>query len=142
MSNSRLTGVLPVFLLVLTLLISAGCTTKISDRTVNRITTTAANVRHAEKNALFIDARPSAAYQREHIAGAVNIRLGELSYVSRDQRLVGRSPLIVYGENPGSATAIALAKRLLELEYEGVEYYEPGISGWRSAGLPLDRGDE
>lgn len=137
MSNSRLTGVLLVFSLALTLLAPAGCTTKISDRAVSRITTTTANVRHAQKNALFIDARPRAAYERGHIAGAVNIRLGEISQVTRDRRLVGRAPLIVYGENPGSATAIALAKRLLELEYEGVEYYEPGFAGWRSAGLPV-----
>jgi len=123
----------------LLLLAGTGCTTKISDRAVTRVTTTEASRHQEREQSLFIDARPSAAYRREHIAGAVNIRLGDIPYARRDSRLVGRSPLIVYGEDPGSATALALAKRLLELDYEGVQFFEPGIAGWRAAGLPVVR---
>jgi len=118
---------------------TGGCSPTISDRTVTRIETTLATQRQAQESALFIDARPAAAYQSGHIPGAINLRLGELSYTGRDPRLTGRSPLIVYGQNPGSATALALAKRMMELKYSGVEYFEPGIEGWRRAGLPVER---
>ena len=117
----------------------SACSTTMSDRAVARINTTDAARRHGDKSALFIDARPEAAYNRGHIPGAINIRLGELSYTDRDARLLGRSPLIVYGENPSSATALALAKRMMDLEYENIIYYEPGFTGWRSAGLPIER---
>jgi rhodanese-related sulfurtransferase len=116
----------------------SGCSTKISDRAVARISTSDAGNRHGRGQALFIDARPAPDFDRGHIAGAVNLRLGDLSYTQRDPRLTGRSPLIVYGENPGSASALALAKRMLDLEYEGVEYFEPGYQGWRGAGLPVE----
>jgi len=117
----------------------SGCTTKISDSVITRISTTEASKRQGAGKALFIDTRPGPDFTRGHIPGAINLRLGDISYTDRDPRLTDRSPLIVYGENPGSATAMAMAKRLLELEYEGVAFYEPGFAGWRSAGLPVDR---
>jgi rhodanese-related sulfurtransferase len=120
----------------------SGCSTKISDSVVNRITTTEAIRRHDGEKTLFIDARPKSAYQRGHIAGAISLRLGELSYTDRDTRLMTHSPLVVYGENPGSAPALALAKRLLEMDYKDIEYYEPGLSGWRAAGLPIERAED
>lgn len=115
-----------------------GCGSTISDRVVTRIELTQATRRFGARQALFIDARPGEDYQQGHIRGAINLRLGDLSFTQRDSRLSGRSPLIVYGQDPGSATAVALAKRLLELEYEGVEYFEPGYAAWRSAGLPTE----
>ena len=138
MINRQRFGVGLVFLALWALPGLSGCTTKISDRAVVRISMTEATRRHGREQALFIDARPGPEYARGHIAGAINLRLGDLSYTRRDPRLTGRSPLIVYGEDPGSATALALAKRLLELEYEGVEYFEPGFLGWRGAGLPVE----
>lgn len=138
MINRQRIGVVLVLLALWSLPGLSGCSTKISDRAVVRISTTEASKRHGRGQALFIDARPASDYDRAHIVGAVNLRLGDLSFTRRDSRLSGRSPLIVYGENPGSASALALAKRLLDLEYEGVEYFEPGFLGWRGAGLPVE----
>lgn len=139
MSKMPRFAALSVLLALLTTLGHAGCSTKINDRVVTKITTTVASRHHGGESALFIDARPASEFSQGHIAGAINVRLGDFSYTHRDPRLRGRSPLIVYGENPGSASALALAKRLLELEYERVEYYEPGFQGWLGAGLPVER---
>ncbi len=141
MSNSKPRVAWIALVVLTTPLLTTGCSVKISDRVVNRITTTEASARHSREDPIFIDARPAPAFNRGHIAGAINIRLGDLSRIDRDQRIVGRTPKVVYGENPGSATAIALAKQLMEMDYEGVEFFEPGFSGWRSAGLPIERGE-
>ena len=139
MDNMQRFGVGLVMLSLSALPVMSGCSTTISDRIVTLLTTTEASQRHGAAKALFIDARPRPAYERGHIEGAINLRLGELSYIDRDPRLTDRSPLIVYGENPGSASALALAKRLMEMKYAGVVYYKPGFAGWRSAGLPVER---
>jgi rhodanese-related sulfurtransferase len=119
-------------------LFATGCATKVSDSVVSRITTTDATRLHSGKKSLFIDARPSTAYGRGHITGAINMRFADLSYSEQDPELTSRSTLVVYGENPGSPTALALAKRLISLKYKGVVYYEPGLDGWRNAGLPIE----
>ena len=133
--------VLSITTLSLTL-VTAGCTTKINDGVVGRATTTDATRYHNGKKTLFIDARPSTAYNREHITGAINMRIGDLTYTEQDPVLTSHSTLVIYGENPGSPSALALAKRLIGLNYKGVVYYEPGLDGWRNAGLPTVRQGE
>ena len=88
---------------------------------------------------VLIDARPPTEYSRSHIPRAISVDLADLDGRRvNDPRFAPFETRVVYGRDPGSAIARAVAKRLLALGYEGVRLYQPGIEGWARAGLPLE----
>jgi len=137
-------GVLGFLFLSAAVLTTSGCQTALSDETVIRIDSSAISARMNDPNeaqrTLLIDVRPAEAYQREHVPGAVNIRLAELVRGEHRVTLANYKPLIVYGQNPASASAMAMAKTLISRGHKDVRLFEGGIEAWRSAGLTLDQG--
>ena len=93
------------------------------------------------KGVLVMDTRPEDAFAAGHIPGARNLRLRDISGERRDPRLESYKTIIVYADNPGSASAIAMTKRLLSLDYTDVRLMEEGFEGWSSRGLPVERSD-
>jgi len=147
MSKNRLHGNLGVTcattMLIATILVGAGCSSsRIDDSVVRQIDDQGAvkAFNAKRKNAIFVDARPDAAYAQGHVPGAVNIRLEHL----RDARIVNRlreaPAIIVYGQNPGTASAMALAKRLLAMGMANVELFDAGMDAWRHMGGRIVRG--
>lgn len=117
-----------------------GCSKQITDRSVDRLNTEQASVFHrSARSTIFVDARPADQFAAGHIPGAVNRRLGEVSSSAMDPDLARYRRIVVYGDNPGSAAAIALAKRLFEAGHSEVVFYEPGFEAWKAAGLPVEK---
>ena len=90
---------------------------------------------------VIVDPRPESDYAAGHIPGAVNLRLPDVGEdMRRPPVLAGRKTIVVYGEDPGSAVAKGMAKKLISLRYKGVRMFAGGIKAWRGAGLGVDGG--
>lgn len=126
------------------LCVAAGCKTAQSDETLVRIDAPEVATRIAGKSSagtILVDSRPREQFLDGHIPGAVNLRLEDVA-AGRTSGLERFSTIIVYGENPGSTTAPALAKRLTSLGYSGVRLFEGGVDAWRRAGQPLNHSSD
>lgn len=94
--------------------------------------------------ALFIDARKPERFAEGHIPGARNMRTPDVDLrYGTDPAIERYKNLIVYGENPGTATVNAMAKRLIEVGYNGfvkkrVKVFRGGWEEWEITGLPVE----
>lgn len=92
------------------------------------------------KAALFIDPRPAKAYAASHIPGSRNLTLPQVKPKSKpDPRINEYGVLIVYGDNPASATARGMTKRLLEVGYGSVRFFAGGLEEWERRNYPLEK---
>lgn len=93
---------------------------------------------------LFIDVRNKKRFDAGHIKGARNIRVNEIDLrYDADPELLKYDNLVIYGENPGSASARAMAKRMIQGGYNTilkarVRLYLGGWVVWESSGLPYE----
>lgn len=119
-----------------------GCSHEVTDDSVPRISVTEVSRRldRVGRGVELLDARDRASYERSHIPGARHVTLPEIHPSNPTPSLVGRGTLIVYGEHPGSATALAIAKRLIRT-MDRVEFMEQGFSAWVERGLPTSGTD-
>jgi len=94
--------------------------------------------------ALFIDTRKPEQFAEGHIPGARNLRTPDVDLrYGTDPALARYKNLIVYGQNPGTATVNAMAKRLIEVGYNGivkkrVKVFPGGWEEWEITGLPIE----
>lgn len=141
------TILVPIGVLTAGVLLLVGCETTYTDNDITAIPQSQVRALSLEaatdpKAVLLIDARSAAAFAREHIVGATNLQLYDLDPDRpRLRRLDGFGDLVVYGDDPGSTTAPALAKRLMKLEYEPVKWYKGGLLEWKAAGFPTEVSD-
>ncbi|MEX0876806.1 MAG: rhodanese-like domain-containing protein, partial [Phycisphaerales bacterium] len=97
-----------------------------------------------DDTALFIDARKPERYAEGHIPGARNLRTPDIDLrYGTDPALERYDNLIIYGENPGSATTHAMAKQMIEAGYNGfikkrVKVFLGGWREWEITGLPIE----
>ena len=120
----------------------AGCSSTTSDRDVRRIELrdVARPVERETASVLIIDARSPGEFGAGHIPGARNLRSPEIDERERDPDLERFRTIIVYGADPGSAPAMALAKKLMRAGYRDVRLFQEGFRGWQNAGMPVERG--
>lgn len=91
--------------------------------------------------ALIIDPRPYAAFEASRIPGAVSIDLpGVDPNDEPDPAMEGFGQIIVYGDNPGSAPARAMTKRLLAVGYDDVYLFPGGLEEWNGAKFQTESG--
>ncbi len=120
-----------------------GCS-GVTDRDIKGVGLGEARQFHTQKDsppktAIFIDARPPSQYAAGHIAGSVNWRLDQFKPTADvDPKIELYQNLIVYGNDPGSAAARGLCKRLMEIGYEGVKWFAPGFTAWSGSKLPIE----
>lgn len=90
----------------------------------------------AGNSPLFVDVRTPQEYDSGHVPGAVNIPRDQLG--NRLAELEGaRDRLVVYCERGPRAAA---AKATLERAgFTGVRHLTGDMSGWRAAGLPIEK---
>jgi rhodanese-related sulfurtransferase len=136
---------LPWFVLILVTLACGACERQTRDTDIKFITITEAKtlfdrVQRGESGAaIFLDPRPAAEFAAAHIPGARNITLAHVKPTSKvDPRIQQFSNLVVYGNNPASATARGLTKRLIAVGYRDVRCFAEGIEKWRERGYPLE----
>lgn len=127
----------------------SGCNRSISDKKIRYVDLTEA-VQLYEKQqresdtALFIDARPPERYAAGHIPGARNMRTPDVDLrYGTDPALERFENLIIYGDNPGTASVNAMAKRMIEAGYNGlikkrVKVFPGGWEEWEITGLPIE----
>ncbi len=90
---------------------------------------------------VIVDSRPVEDYAAGHIPGAVSLRLPDVGEdIRRPPVLEGRKTIVVYGQDPGSAVARGMAKKLISLRYKGVRMFAGGIRAWQAAGMSVEKG--
>ena len=127
-----------------------GCTrSNISDRKIDYISLTQAVDLYEQQQrdgdtALFIDARSPDRYAQAHIPGARNLRTPDIDLrYDPDPALTRFDNLIIYGENPGTASVNAMAKQMIEAGYNSfikrrVKVFLGGWREWEITGLPIE----
>ncbi len=136
-------------LAVFALLGLGGCKGDLSDKKIEFIDLNRAMELYEEgqgdsEAVLFIDVRKHERFAEGRIEGARNIRVNEIDLkYDADPELLKYDNLVVYGENPGSASARAMAKRMIQGGYntmlkDRVRLFLGGWVVWESTGLPFD----
>ena len=94
--------------------------------------------RDNSKSTLLVDARPATDFEAGHIPGAVNMRPPDIDPEDPDPALSKYKTIIVYGEDPGLASAKAMTKLFLRAKRKGARMFSGGMQAWRGAGLPVE----
>jgi len=117
----------------------AGCNDRVSDKDIEMASLgeTRALLQDKPGTAKAIDSRPAAEFAAGHIPGAINLELSQVpeSKDSIDPALAAYKYLIVYGADPGSGTARAMAKRLMRSGHKDVKLFSGGYAEWTGSGL-------
>lgn len=89
-------------------------------------------------NALVVDLRPIADFEKGHIPGARNVQMSQFDPENRHLAAAKALPVVLVckaGQTSGDA-----AKRLRKAGFERVFVLDGGIGAWLQAGLPLAKG--
>jgi 3-mercaptopyruvate sulfurtransferase SseA len=128
-----------------------GCTkSNISDKKIDFISLSRAvdlydRQQAKDDTALFIDTRKPERYAEGHIPGALNLRTPDIDLrYGTDPALERYKNLVIYGENPSTATTSAMAKRMIEAGYNGfvkkrVKVFLGGWREWEITGLDIEK---
>jgi 3-mercaptopyruvate sulfurtransferase SseA len=113
-----------------------GCDRKIKDTDIKLVSVSDVKlmVDRAQRNpaeVLLVDPRPAKYYGAGHLPGARNIQLPQIDPKDDPDPGISRyAAIVVYGDNPGSAVARAMTKRLLAVGYDGVRFFAGGVEEW------------
>jgi rhodanese-related sulfurtransferase len=101
------------------------------------VTTLQATLLINQQNALVLDVRDAAEYEKGHLLNARNIALGELESRAGEIEKHKAKPVIVVCDdgNRSGRGAAALRKQ----GFEQVFTLNGGTTAWRQAGLPLEK---
>ena len=89
-------------------------------------------------NALVVDLRPIADFDKGHIAGAKNVQMSQFDPENKQLAPARALPVVLVCKAGESADGAA--KRLLKAGFTNVGVLEGGIQAWQAADLPLVRG--
>jgi len=90
------------------------------------------------ENALVVDLRPAAEFEKGHIPGSKNVQMAQFD--PENKALAAAKALPVVAVCKAGLTAVDAAKRLRKAGFEKVYVLEGGIGAWQAADLPLARG--
>ncbi len=90
------------------------------------------------ENALVVDLRPIAEFEKGHIPGAKNVQVSQFDPENRQLAAAKGLPVVLVCK-AGQASGDA-AKRLRKAGFERVFVLDGGIGAWQQAGLPLAKG--
>ena len=89
-------------------------------------------------NALVVDLRPIADFDKGHIPGSKNVQMSQFDPENKKLAAAKALPVVLVcktGQTAGDA-----AKRLKKAGFEQVYVLDGGIGGWQQAELPLAKG--
>ena len=89
-------------------------------------------------NALVVDLRPQADFEKGHIAGARNVQMSQFD--PENKQLVAARALPVVLVCKAGQTSSGAAARLRKAGFERVYVLDGGIGAWQQADLPLAKG--
>jgi rhodanese-related sulfurtransferase len=90
------------------------------------------------ENALVVDLRPIADFEKGHVPGAKNVQMSQFDPENRQLAAARSLPVVLVcrtGQTAGDA-----AKRLKKAGFEQVFVLDGGIGAWQQAGLPMAKG--
>lgn len=89
-------------------------------------------------NALVVDLRPMADFEKGHIPGSKNVQMSQFDPENKQLAAAKSLPVVLVcktGQTAGQA-----AKRLKKAGFEHVHVLDGGIGAWQQADLPLAKG--
>lgn len=89
-------------------------------------------------NALVVDVRPIADFEKGHIAGSKNVQMAQFDPENRQLAPAKALPVVLVCKV--GQTADGAAKRLRKAGFSSVSVLEGGIQAWQAADLPLVKG--
>ena len=89
-------------------------------------------------NALVVDLRPSADFEKGHVPGARNVQMSQFDPENKQLAAARALPVVLVCK--AGQTSGAAAKRLRKAGFEHVYVLDGGIGAWQQAGLPLTKG--
>jgi rhodanese-related sulfurtransferase len=96
------------------------------------------------KNALILDARPSAFFEEGHVPGALNLARDDFAHDYRQLANVLKAAtdksIIVYCSGGDCHDSRLVANALLSLGFSNVSVFTGGWEAWSAAGLPASTG--
>jgi len=90
------------------------------------------------ENALVVDLRPIADFEKGHVPGSKNVQMSQFDPENRQLAAARSLPVVLVCKT--GQTAAGAAKRLRKAGFEQVFVLDGGIGAWQQAGLPLARG--
>lgn len=90
------------------------------------------------ENALVVDLRPIADFDKGHIPGSKNVQMSQFDPASKP--LAGAKALPVVLVCKTGQTATGAAARLKKAGFERIYVLDGGVMGWQQADLPLAKG--
>ena len=91
-----------------------------------------------QENALVVDLRPIADFDKGHIPGSKNVQMSQFDPASKP--LAGAKALPVVLVCKTGQTATGAAARLKKAGFERIYVLDGGVMGWQQADLPLAKG--
>lgn len=91
-----------------------------------------------QKDVVFLDARPEAAYQRERIPGSLSVPLHSNLTAELLARLGEARLVVIYCDSPKCDASKQLALRLRAEGIEGLRVFEGGLESWKAQGLAVE----
>lgn len=89
-------------------------------------------------NALVVDLRPMADFDKGHIPGSRNVQMSQFDPESKQLAAAKALPVVLVCK--AGMTSGGAAKRLKKAGFEQVYVLDGGIGGWQQADLPLVKG--
>ena len=89
-------------------------------------------------NALVLDLRPAADFEKGHIAGAKNVQMSQFDPENKQLAPAKALPVVLVCKV--GQTADGAAKRLRKAGFSNVSVLEGGVQAWQGADLPLVKG--
>ena len=114
----------------------SGCAKKITDSDikfvrVDEVRELQQTAKERPKVMLLIDPRSPRAYNEGHIPEALNISLATINPDSkRNPAYEGYNNIIIYGDDPASAPARAMTKKMMLAGYKHVRMFGGGMRDW------------
>jgi rhodanese-related sulfurtransferase len=92
-----------------------------------------------QRNVRFVDALPSSLYDKNHIAGAVNIPLSmfDIMYMMGLSDVDKSQKIIVYGRTISRLYDVQLANKLYLRGHKNIQVLEGGLPLWKKKGYPI-----
>ena len=89
-------------------------------------------------NALVVDLRPIADFDKGHIAGAKNVQMSQFDPENKQLAPARALPVVLVCK--AGESAVGAGKRLRKAGFSNVNVLEGGIQAWQGADLPLVKG--
>jgi len=89
----------------------------------------------ADRGALVLDVRAKDAYEREHVANAISVPIGDLERRLGELAPAKDRPIVVYCGD--GRTGEEATRTMTERGYADAANVKGGIAAWKGAGLPV-----